>query len=76
MDINLYKRTKFGAYLLSIGETAYDFQRRTGISLATIYKVLNGGKPRKDVARYIVKAAHSSLKMEDFGYVAKKTVSG
>lgn len=68
---NLYSKTKLGKYLIDRNESAYDFVKYARISLATIYKILNGEKIRKDVARRLVRVTKKHLTLEDFGYETK-----
>jgi len=68
---DLYQKTKLGKYLVDRNESAYDFFKYARISLATIYKILNGEKIRKDVARRLVRVTKKHLTLEDFGYETK-----
>lgn len=70
---NLYSSTPLGKYLASINETAYDFTKYARVNLATIYKILNGGQIRKDIAKRIVRVTKKQLTLEDFGYVTKQS---
>lgn len=70
-NIDLYANTKLGLYLAAKGESAYDFEKYARVSLATIYKILNGDPIRKDIAKRIVRVTKKELTMEDFGYETK-----
>lgn len=62
------KENKLKQFLDAHSLSAYDLFRITNISLTTIYKIINGGRPRKDVAKKIVRATKREITLEDFGY--------
>lgn len=55
-------------YLVKRGESGQAFSKRSGIALATVYKVLNGGKCRIDVAKKIVRYTKKAVMLKDLGY--------
>ena len=59
---------KFVEYLKNRKESAYDFSKRSGIAINTVYRVLKGSHPRKDVAKKIVRATKKEITLSDFNY--------
>lgn len=64
----LYEKTKLGRYLLSKGESAYDFYKRSKLSLTTIYKMLRGDVVRIDTARRVVRVTKKELVLDDIDH--------
>lgn len=59
---------KFKLFLQKREEVPFAFSKKSGISLRTVYKIFHGSKPRKDVAKKIVRHSNKELSLKDFGY--------
>lgn len=59
---------KFKEFLQKRQEAPFNFAKRCGVSARTVYKIFHGSKPRKDVAKKIVRHSNKQLTLGDFGY--------
>lgn len=57
---------------MNIHESAYDFAEYARINLSTIYKIINGGSMRKDIAKRVVRVTKKKVTLEELGYGLKK----
>ena len=65
MEKSKIEVSKFKLYLDSRQESAYEFFRRTGIAINTVYKLVRGDPVRIDVAKKVVKVTKNRLTLED-----------
>lgn len=58
----------FALFCLYENETPFQFAKRSGLDLKTVYKAYNGKRVYQKTASIICKFSNGKLKMEHFGY--------